>query len=159
VVPLRARSCTPLGRSGNAVGWETRHEGSNPSRSAPRLSDKAIRATTLEIVCPGFRGVGLLDCHAAAKSDSFDFGDVPLYNGVSSGNAILVRCPSPVASKYPAGEGCEASWDSWRLLFLEKMEPVQTTNNPRNAGTRRSFGSGPSGWCSKPTSRAVSAAA
>ena len=53
----------------------------------------------------------------------------------------------------------EASWDSWRLLFLEKMEPWQTTNNPRNAGTRRSFGNGPSGWCSKPTSRAVSASA
>ena len=54
-------------------------------------------------------------------------------------------------------DNAEASWDSWRLLFLEKMEPWQTTNNPRNAGTRRSFGSGPSGWCLKPTSRAASA--
>ena len=68
---------------------------------------------------------------------------------------LTLYCPALAA----IGLLSEASWDSWRLLFLEKMEPWQTTNNPRNAGTRRSFGSGPSGWCSKPTSRAVSASA
>ena len=72
----------------------------------------------------------------------------------------LARGVPACGSKPIATEGLdEASWDSWRLLFLEKMEPWQTTSNPRNAGTRRSFGSGPSGWCSKPMSRAVSASA
>jgi hypothetical protein len=33
-MPAHAPPCTALGRSGNAVGGETRHEGSNPSRSA-----------------------------------------------------------------------------------------------------------------------------
>jgi hypothetical protein len=33
-----------------------------------------------------------------------------------------------------------AYWDIWRLVFLETILPWQTTNNPRNADTGRSFG-------------------
>ena len=47
-VPARALTCTSLGRPGNAVGGETRHEGSNPSRSAFPLADKAFGPHTLQ---------------------------------------------------------------------------------------------------------------
>jgi hypothetical protein len=58
-VPACTRACSPLGRSGNAVGGVTCHEGSNPSRSAflYQISDICRRLATVQDATDASSGV------------------------------------------------------------------------------------------------------